>query len=59
MYRGPSFLSVLFFMFLYLKLKHEVEWSWFCVLAPLVFQWVFVAFVLLGQECKRQVEKSG
>jgi len=39
----PSFMSLLFLLFLYLKLTGVIAWSWWLVTAPL---WGGLAFIL-------------
>jgi len=40
---GPSFLTLLFFIFLILKLLEVINWSWWWVTAPL---WGPIALIL-------------
>lgn len=44
---GISFLGLLTILFVGLKLTGFVNWSWFWVLSPLVFQVVIVAVAAL------------
>lgn len=45
---GLSFLSVLFLIFLVLKLTGNIDWSWWWVTAPLWAAWVPFLFILGG-----------
>ena len=42
---GVGFLSLLFLLFLGLKLGNVIDWSWWWVFAPI---WVPIALLLLG-----------
>ena len=41
---GVSFAGLLFIAFLVLKLTHVINWSWWCVTAPI---WIPLAIALL------------
>lgn len=43
-YRGWGFATVLFVVFLVLKLTHVIAWSWLWVTSPL---WIAAAFALV------------
>lgn len=41
---GGGFLSVLFFIFLIMKLTDKIDWSWWWVISPL---WIPIAIISL------------
>ena len=46
-YNGLSFSSVLFLIFLVLKLCHVINWPWILVLAPIWLPFVIFIFVTI------------
>ena len=45
-YNGVSFLSILFLVFLVLKLTNVIDWSWWWVTAPLWIPTIFVVILI-------------
>jgi len=43
---GSSFLSLLALLFIGLKLTGHIDWSWFWVLSPLWFRFLFVVLMI-------------
>ena len=41
----PGFCTILFIVFLILKLTHTIDWSWWWVTAPL---WIPLGFVIIA-----------
>lgn len=44
---GISFLGLLTIVFITLKLTHNIDWSWWWVLAPILWPLYFVLFCLI------------
>lgn len=44
---GIGFTGLLTIVFIVLKLCHVINWSWFWVLSPVIFSFIFV-LILLG-----------
>lgn len=62
---GASLLTILFVVFLVLKLTHVIHWSWIWVFAPLIpaaFLWLlviaFVAFAFIAVATQRKKVKT-
>jgi hypothetical protein len=44
---GFSFTTVLFIVFLVLKLTHTIDWSWWWVTSPLWIGWALVLLIII------------
>ena len=52
---GIGLSSVLFIVFLVLKLTHVIDWSWVWVFAPLWIGWLIIAVILVAVFINRKI----
>lgn len=44
---GFSFTTVLFIVFLVLKLTHTIDWSWWWITSPLWIGWALILLIII------------